>query len=197
MKYVNQLKYPHLLYVTRANPEVEGHEWGKTSTIRQAGCGLCAAVMVADRLLPNCDFELEDAISLSYEAEANHRRGTDYARFGPAFAEKLGLRYQGSHDIGDLRKCLRTGGAAVALVVATAPATGLFTKGGHFIAVINEEPDGRFAILDPSLKEGKFDEPHRKGKVEIRNGVVILCDGETLDQEINKNRIGYHLFWRG
>ena len=196
MKYVNQLQYPHLLYVTRTNPEVEGHERGKTTTIRQAGCGMCAAVMVADRLLPNCTFELEDAISLSYEVEANHRRGTDYDRFGPAFAKKLGLRYQGSNDVEDLRKCLRTGGAAVVLVVAQEPATGLFTKGGHFITVISEEPDGRFAILDPSLKDGKYDEEHRKGKVEITHDVVILCDGAVLDAEIAKHRIGYHLFWR-
>ena len=196
MKYVNQLQYPHLLYVTRTNPEVEGHEWGKTTTVKQVGCGMCSAVMVADRLLPNCNFELEDAISLSYEVGANHRRGTDYALFGPAFAEKLGLRHEVSDNIEDLRKCLRTGGAAVVLVVAHEPGKGLFTNGGHFIAVVSEEADGRFVILDPSLKEGKFDEEHRRGKVEIKNDVLILCDGDTLDAEIGKHRLGYFLFWR-
>lgn len=196
MKYVNQLKYPHLLYVTRTDPEIDGHEWGKTSTIRQAGCGMCSAVMVAHRLLPNCDFTLEDAITISYESKANHQRGTDYSRFGPAFAEKLGLRHEASNHIEDLSRCLRTGGAAVVLVVAHEPGKGLFTKGGHFMAVIGEEPDGRFAILDPSLTEDKYEVDFRKGKVEITNGVIVLCDRETLDAETAKHRPSYLLFWR-
>ena len=58
MKYVCQLEYPDLLYVTRTSLEGEAREKGKTTTIRSSGCGLCSAVMVADRLLPNCQFSL-------------------------------------------------------------------------------------------------------------------------------------------
>ena len=197
MKYVNQLKYTHWLYVTKTEMEGADHEHGKTTTVRRSGCGLCSAVMVADRLLPDCQFELEDALQLSYDSRANHNRGTDYKRFAPAFAEKLGLIYEGTKDLDRLLYCLRTGGAAVALVTAREGHVGLFTKRGHYIAVIGEEPDGRVAILDPSYVEGKYEEEGRQGKVEMKFGVVALCDPQILAEEASEPEIPFHLFWRG
>ena len=148
MKYINQRDYPHILYVTRANPDHPRHETGKTTTIRSSGCGLCSAVMVADRLLPNCNFELLDALQLSYETGANRKTGTDYTIFAPAFAKKLGLKLVQTNDLEELRHCLRTGGAAVVHVGNDREGhVGLFTRGGHYMAVIGEEPDGRLAIL--------------------------------------------------
>lgn len=197
MKYVNQLDYPHLLYVTKTDMEGRARERGKTSTVKTSGCGLCSAVMVADRLLPNCEFSLEDALDLSYAVKANHKRGTDYNRFAPAFAEKMGLKWEASKDLEDLRRCLRTGGAAVVLVGGDREGhIGLFTHGGHYITVISEEADGRFVILDPSFRPDKFEEEGRPGKVEIRNGVIVLCDGDTLDGETETDSTPYHLFWR-
>ena len=86
MKYLNQLEFPDWLYVTRVDMEGDDKEWGRTSTIKSSGCGLCSAVMVADRLIPEADFGLKEAIKLSYDSKANHRIGTDYKRFAPAFA---------------------------------------------------------------------------------------------------------------
>lgn len=198
MKFVNQRDYPHWLYVTRTDMEEEAErEKGKTTTVASSACGLCSAVMVADRLLPNCAFDLGQAISLSYEVKANYRRGTSYARFAPAFAEKLGLRYENTRDLDALRHCLRTGGAAVALVTEhkdTPP--GLFTHRSHYITIINEEPDGRFAILDPYFYEGKFDEEGRKGRVEVKYGYLILCAPEILMGELDEKYDALHLFWR-
>ena len=74
--------------------------------------------------------------------------------------------------------------------------SGLFTKRGHYITVIGEEPDGRLSILDPSYKEGKFDAPAHQGKVEMKNGVIALCSPAVLDEEANPNRLCYYLFWR-
>jgi len=197
MKYINQLDYPHWLYVTRTDMDEEKRNWGKTSTVKSSGCGMCSAVMVADQLLPNCDFELSDAISLSYEVKANHQRGTDYSRFAPAFAEKLGLRLETSFDVEDVTRCIHTGGAVVVLVGAHREDQGLFTRGGHYMAIINQEADGRFVILDPSLSPTKYEEPDRKGKVEVRNGVIVLCDPKTLANEAVANgKVPYYLFWR-
>ena len=135
MKYVNQLEYTHWLYKTHV--EDEG---GRPSTVRSSGCGLCSAVMVADRLLPNCQFDIADAIDLSYAVEANHLIGTDYDRFAPAFAEKLGLKFAMTSDPLALRECLRTGGAAVAYVTGKNPErVGLFTRRTHYIAIIGED----------------------------------------------------------
>lgn len=197
MKYINQLDYPHMLYVTRTGFEGAARERGKTTTVKASGCGLCSAVMVADRLLPNCEFSLEDALELSYAAKANHKKGTDYDLFAPAFAEKLGLRWEASKDLEELRRCLRTGGAAVVLVDGDREGhIGLFTHGAHYITIISEEADGRFVILDPSFRPDKYEEEGRQGKVEIRNGVMVLCDGDTLEVETEPEPTPYHLFWR-
>ena len=197
MKYINQKQYPDLLYVTRANPDDPRHERGKSTTISSSGCGLCSAIMAADRLLPNFELSLEEAIEISYEAEANMGPGTA-RKFFPAFAEKVGLRYEKASTIEELLNCLRTGGAAVALVTEVkGEHPGLFTHGGHYIAVIGVEPDGRLAILDPSLAPGKFDEPGREGKVEIKNDVVLLCEPEVLHEETRARQPGaYLLYWR-
>ena len=191
MRYLNQLDYPEMPYITRTDPENPRHEHGKTTTIKSSGCGLCSAIMVADRLLTHYDFELEDAVALSYAVEANQNLGTNYKRFAPAFAKKFGLKWEPTSDLEELRKCLRTGGAAVVHV-----AGGLFASMGHYMVAINEEPDGRIAILDPSLTDTKYETPERREKVEVKNGGIILTDGATLDQECSTKEIRYHLFWR-
>jgi len=198
MKYLNQLEYPHWLYVTRTDMEDEkDREWGKTSTIRSSGCGLCSAVMVADRLIPNCGFDLKDALDLSYEVKANYKRGTNYARFAPAFAEKLGLKLEMTRDTEALINCLRTGGAAVFLARGDRDGqVGLFTHGAHYVAVINEEPDGRLAILDPSLKDTKYTEEGRVGKVEVTRHGIVLAEAKYLVEEAHATSIPYYLFWR-
>lgn len=197
MKYINQRDYPHWLYITKTDMEEPLREEGKTSTVYTSACGLCCAIMVADRLLPNCDFDLKQAIDLSYEVKANYRRGTSYTRFAPAFAEKLGLAWEGTYDLEKVRQCVRTGGAAVALVKGDQDGkVGLFSHRGHYVAVISEEPDGRFAILDPYLYEGKFQEPGREGKVELVNGVIALCSAEDLDADVSDKFTPYYLFRR-
>ena len=73
---------------------------------------------------------------------------------------------------------------------------GLFSHGGHYIAAISVEPDGRIAILDPSYKEDKFDEDGRMGKVEMKNGVIALCAPEVLAADCTNRSTPYNLFWR-
>ena len=133
MKFVNQRDYPHWLYVTRVDMDPANVEWGRTSTIKSSGCGLCSAVMVADRLLPESKFDLGDAIQLAYDTGANRNKGTSYRHFGPAFAEKLGLDLEMSNDPERLRYCLRTGGAAVLHVKGDREGhVGVFSHGGHY-----------------------------------------------------------------
>lgn len=197
MRYINQRDYPHISYITRTDPEHPRHESGKDTTIRSSGCGLCSAIMVCDRLLPSYSFELEDAIALSYSVGANRSNGTSPSLFFPAFAEKMNLKYETSKDLEDLRRCLRTGGAAIVLVGGDHDDhIGVFTHGGHYMTVISEEPDGRFAILDPSLYAGKYEEEGRQGKVEVTQGVISLCSGEVLEKETETKPIPYYLFWR-
>ena len=57
--------------------------------------------------------------------------------------------------------------------------------------------DGFLKILDPSLKEGKYDEEGREGKVEIRNKVILLCRPEHIAEDCTRHKNPYSLFWRG
>ena len=197
MKYISQLDYQHIPYITCVDAEGELLERGKKTTVRSSGCGLCSAVMVADRLLPNVEFGVEDAVALSYECKANHKNGTDYKRFAPAFAEKFGLDFEMTNDPERLRFCLHTGGAAVLHSKGDREGyIGVFTHGGHYIAAISEERDGRIAILDPSFKECKYDEEGRQGLVELKNGVVALCDMEVLVKDTEPAPFSFYLFWR-
>lgn len=191
MLYINQKQYPDIPYITRTDMGGEDFERGQNTTISSSGCGLCAAIIVADRLLPNCRFGLEDALALSYGSKANHRIGTDYSRFAPAFAEKMGLQWKQTTQLADVRHCLRTGGAVVVLVKK-----GLFTNSLHYITIIGEEPDGRFTILDPSLTGDKYEREDRKGRVEIKNDVIILCDEANLATEVPEDPAPFTLFWR-
>ena len=197
MKYINQKDYPHWLYITRTGCEPEIREKGKTTTVATSGCGLCSSIMVADRLIPNCEFGLKDAVDLSYAVEANDIAGTNFSRYAPAFAEKMGLRYETSADIQALKHCLLTGGAAIVLVGGDREDhVGLFTHGRHYMAVVGTEPDGRFAILDPALYPGKFEEEGRQGKVELKCGVIALCTEQVLTEETRHIDPCFFLFWR-
>ena len=197
MKYVNQLDYPDWLYVTKTDLEDALREKGRTTTVASSACGLCSAVMVADRLLADSGFELKDAIRLSYEVKANFSHGTSYKRFAPAFADKLGFEWEGTNDPERLRYCLRTGGAAVIHVGGDREGhIGVFSHGGHYVAAISEDRDGRIVILDPSYKEGKYEEEGRKGLVEVKNRVMAICDMQVLIGDTANREPHYHLFWR-
>ena len=102
-----------------------------------------------------------------------------------------------TNDLESLRFCLRTGGAAVIHTSGSYDGyVGVFSIGGHYIVAINEEPDGRIAILDPSYKDGKYEIEGRLGKVEVKKQAVALCDGQVLMNEIEKRDVGFYLFWR-
>lgn len=197
MKYVNQKEYPDWLYVTRFDLEGDDKEHGRTTTISSSGCGLCSAVMVAERLIPEVNFGLKEAIKMSYDTKANHRIGTDYKRFAPAFAEKYGLDLELTNDSERLRYCLRTGGAAVIHVKGDRDGyVGVFSHGGHYAVAISEERDGRIAVLDPSYVKGKYEEEGRKGLVEIKNDVVAICDMQVIIDDTAPAEPSFYLFWR-
>lgn len=197
MKYICQLDYPHWLYITRTGHEGAEFEKGKTTTVKDSGCGMCGAVMMAHQLIPNCKFELGDAISLCYEVKGNQKKGTDYNIYGPALAEKLDLKYEQSKDIEDVLRCLRTGGSVICIAAGDRDGReGVFCHGGHVMNVIAEESDGRLVILDPSQTPDKFDTEYRRDKVEIKFDHLILCKKEILAEECAPKGTPYHLYWR-
>ena len=198
MKYINQRDYPHWLYVTKTDMEGADREKGRTTTIATSGCGLCSAVMVADRLLADCGFDLQDAVQLSYDTRANFRAGTSSKRFFPAFAEKMGFHHEKTKDPEALLHCLRTGGAAIVLVSGNREGyQGVYSGiAQHYVVAVARQRDGRIVILDPADEAGKFDPEHRRDKVEVITRGMSLCHLQTLEEESEPFEAPFDLFWR-
>ena len=201
MKYVNQLDYPHLQYITQtANPDPKWRQIGLENTIAKSGCGLCTSVMIADLLrVDEGDFEIEDARQLSYDCGANQWSGTRGIVYFPAFAEKFNLELVQSSNIEDLLHCLRTGGAAAVLVSGDHDDYhGVYSdRWSHYIVAVAEERDGRICVLDAAYEEGNYEKGDRKGKVEVlqrgfsRTSLQVIRE-ETAASETTP----FFLFWR-
>ena len=56
----------------------------------------------------------------------------------------------------------------------------MFTHGGHYILVVSAD-DNEACILDPSYKEGKYEEPGRDGKARAVDGFVY-CSLKVLEE---------------
>ena len=167
--YLNQTNYPHVAYPTLTDlPELMRAD----STVRSAGCGLCSASMVVTNLTGR-EFSLIDCLELSLAVGANHSPGTDMDLLAPYVAERFDLDLVATDDPELLREHLKRGGMAVANVTGDRPEdshVGLFSHGGHYVAVVGIEEDGETVIvLDPSQLPDKFHEEGREGKV-IENG---------------------------
>ena len=190
MHYLNQLEYPQMEY--KHNMDEGGA--GEHNTVAAAGCGPCSLCMVVEMLTPYT-FTLDECIELSYSVRANRKPGTDLKLLAPAVAEKFGLAYTPSSNVGELIEHLQKGGMAVANSGGDREGyTGVFTHGGHYIAVLSYA-DGEFCILDPSWKEGKFEEEGRTGKVRVVYPYVY-CAPEVLAKDCENRTPSYYLFAR-
>ena len=200
MKYINQLVLTDKIYVTHAkNPDPARHEYGKTTTIAASGCGVCCAVMVADRLCIAADFDLDAAIQLSYDSGANFGPGTNAQLYFPALAEKMNLHFEFAQNAEDLVHCLRTGGVAIVKCSGDREDgyKGVFSdRERHYIIAIAQERDGRICVLDPAYEEGGYDREERKGKVEVREPGMGLCSLQVLKDETCTLDQPFYLFWR-
>lgn len=201
MKYINQLDYPNMQYITHtANPDPERRAFGLTTTIAGAGCALCSAVMIADRLhLDEGKFGIEEARQLSYDCGANQKGGTMGIVYFPAFAKKFDLEMVRTSNIEEMRHCLRTGGAVGILVSGDHDDYhGVFSdRWMHWMVVVSEERDGRFCILDPAYEEGIYEKGDRKGKVEvISRGFSRTTAQVLLEETATVSDGGFCLFWR-
>ncbi|MFI3226976.1 MAG: hypothetical protein R3Y09_06120 [Clostridia bacterium] len=191
MKYLNQFEYKDTPYPTNiSNPEsplVNG-------TISRAGCGLCTACMMVEQLTFS-DFPLLECRDLAIEVKANLTPGTNMKIFGPVVAEKFNLSLEKSDDIQDLIKCLQSGGGAIINVGGDHDDhIGVFSHGGHYIYAVSTDGE-QICILDPSKKDGKYEEEGRQGKVRV-NGDFAYCSKEVLHADVQNRTPAYYLFTR-
>ena len=196
MKYINQNKYPHIPYRTRA--KVEGlTDEQRTTNVAESGCGLCCACMAVDYLTDKT-LTVEECVRISEECVANHSPGTDLNFLGPAVAEKFGLDYSKTNDPAEAIRHLQNGGVAIVLVgIPTGKEKGLFTAFGHYMLILSTDGE-EFCFLDPSYTEKKFKIPERAGKVNEENAPYLYCDVNTMDKECENILFDgrYHLLSR-
>lgn len=187
MYYVNQKNYPHVLYPTNTGcPEL----YNPTTSISDAGCGVCSASMAITNLTGEM-FSLADALELSVSVGANHSPGTDMGKLAPYLAERFDLDLVVTMDKELVRSLLLAGYMGIANVGGDRPEdgwVGLLSHGGHFVVVVGIDEDGDTAIvLDPSQVPGKYAEEGRKGKV-IENGHILHIALDTLHEDCKSRK---------
>lgn len=191
MLYLNQLKYPDMPYPTDidnpGSPMID-------ASVAKAGCGLCSLAMVIDRLTMQ-SVSLKELIELSKEYKANLQVGTNMRVLAPEIARLYDLDYSTTEDIAEAVKCLQSGGIVIANVGGDREGyTGVFSHGGHYILLLCASGND-ICVLDPSLKEGKYEEEGRSGKVRL-DGSFAWCDASLLAVETDNRSPGFYLFSR-
>ena len=162
--------------------------------VAAAGCGPSCLCMMVDALTLST-YELTDCLKLSNEVGANREIGTSLKILGPVVAERFNLNYGETSDLNELKAHLAKGGLAIANSGGDREGyTGVFTHGGHYILVVSAD-DNEACILDPSYKEGKYEEPGRDGKARAVDGFVY-CSLKVLAEDCANRTPSYYLFSR-
>ncbi|MDD3173978.1 MAG: hypothetical protein PHF63_10100, partial [Herbinix sp.] len=178
MFYLNQLEYETILYRYNLN---KGGALPGRDNIKAAGCGLCCICMVVENLTME-HFSLVECRDLSEAIQANMEIGTNLKILGQKVSEMFNLKFEFTDDYKKMELCLTNGGMAVANVGGDREGyVGVFSHGGHYITVaaIDEE---EICVLDPSYKEGKYEEREDKNIVKVVDK-FIYCSRELLEKE--------------
>lgn len=190
MKYINQNDYPHIRYGTNAKePESSSFING---TVASSGCGLCCLCMAVDRLTLE-SLDIEEAVQLSIDNQANMNVGTSMKIMGPVIAERYGLNFKSTDDETEMMVWLLNGGVAIINVGGDHDDhIGVFSDVGHYIIAIAYQ-NGQYRILDPAYRPGKYDIEGRAGKVTDKKGILYARE-EVLHQDTENRRPRYYLF---
>ncbi len=190
MIYINQLERKEIPF----EHDLDNGGAGEYSNVAAAGCGPCSVCMVINNMTMDTP-SLEEIINLVYEAKANREPGTDMKLLAPLVAERFNLDYKSTDNVGELITHLQNDGMAVANVGGDREGhIGVFSHGGHYIAVIGFV-NGELCILDPSYKTDKFNEDGRRGLIrEIPP--YLYCAPEVLVRDTENRTPGYYLFSR-
>ncbi len=189
MLYLNQLDYRHIPYYHNAG---QGGPHPDYNNVATSGCGLCSLCMLINHLTGET-LSVEECVKLSETVGGNYAIGTRMTVLGPVAAEKFGLEYSLTSDVRELVEHLKNGGEAIARVVGVKDGTlGIFTRSRHYIQIPGLRGE-QVMVLDPSFKEGKYDEPLRQGLVEV-DYPFVYCSPEVLAAELDPANPEFYLF---
>ena len=191
MLYLNQYDYPHIPY--EHYTEYGGAPEDRRN-VAAAGCGLCCLCMIVNHLTGET-LEITECVRLSETSGANGGRGTRIHVLGPIIAEMYHLEYRTTNDIQELLQHLHSGGEAIANVGGDYDGhIGIFSHKGHFI-VITSAKENTVCVLDPSFKEGKYEEEGRSDKVFIQMP-FLYCSSLNLAADVLTRDPSFYLFKR-
>ena len=192
MKYLNQNRYDHIPYAQFMDRPDD--PYGKFGSVRDAGCGLCCACMMVDRLTTKT-FTVKESALLSHACGGNHDDGTDMKVFAPVVAEKFNLDYKPSNDINEAIDAVRDGGCVIVLSGGNRPDhKAIFSRGGHYVLLISATKD-EVCVVDPNFRDTKYAPWVEKGEVRV-DGIFVYASAERLDADAKRNDTRYYIFRR-
>lgn len=192
MKYINQLEYQDISYLT--NLSNLDSDFATAGTVSNAGCGICCLCMMVNNLT-EATLPIQDCIDYAYERRANMLPGTDMALLAPYVAEQHDLTYRSTNDIDEVLASVQEGSYVIANTRGDhGEHKGLFSRGGHFVLVVGVQ-DGLLTVLDPSYRDGKYDHCQQEGTLLIDQHRVY-CDHRLLDIDCIGKDPSYYIFSR-
>lgn len=148
----------------------------RTQTIGSSGCGpTCASMVVSSIKGTITPPQMAELFVQNGYRSANN--GTYWSAYR-AVADEFNIGYTETSDINRALDLLRNNNYVICSV-----GNGLFTTGGHYIAIVGIEGN-TLKIYDPYNYSGKFDVSSRRGKVEI-SGNTIYCSIDNFRNYAN------------
>lgn len=191
MRYLNQLSFESIPYPTDVSHP--SSDMAVNGNVRRAGCGLCCACMMVDRLRTE-ELSLEECRDLAVQSKANLEPGTDMKILASVLAQRFDLSVTMTDDVEQLAVCLREGGCGIVNVGGDhGDYRGVFSHQGHFILAVSVR-QSEFCLLDPSWTEDKYNEPHHRDV--RRKGHWLYASADLLQQDTANRSPAFYLFRR-
>ena len=159
------------IYYNQADERWASHIYtssgNNSQTMKSSGCGPTSAAMIISSLkeIVRPDVIADLFVQNGYRSANN---GT-YLKAFEFIAQKYGLTVNLKYKLDDAVDCLKRGGMVVACCKA-----GLFSTGGHIIALAGIKDNNTIIVYDPYLYTNKFNLYNRIGRAEIDGNNVYV-----------------------
>lgn len=180
----NQNNFEHIAY---------NWDGGSGKTVASSGCGPCAALMMLENLTSQ-RFNMADWIAWVKSTGARVVGGTYMPKLVQKMVERFGFTVTATSSEVSLTRHLQSGGMAIANVGGSRSGwSGLFSSGGHFVAVLGLLNDGRYIIGDPAFTKNRYRSAFRRSKVQV-DGNLVYVSASNLHLDTLARTPNYYLF---
>ncbi len=163
----------------------------ENATIKSGGCGPTAMAVV----LANMGIDTDPVKMAQYAIDCGARvsGGTNMKTLSKNVADDFGIGYEESSDIEQLKMVVEAGGYAIVNTGGDRSGhRGIFSNGGHYIAVVGRAGED-FMIVDPGLYNGKYNPSYRSKYVTV-SGEFLYAGERALILDSENRRPRYYLY---